>query len=121
MKLSLAYKLKKKDIAILIVMSVFLILLIFIKDFDYRPGITLDCDSCIQDIGTMERSGHYEEMLWNGVRHVHNSSNDNLIQFTKTNHLRFAQKEQTIENCIDCHVAIGGLIVGLLLVFIMTG
>ena len=103
MKLSLAYKLKKKDIASLIVMSVFLTLLIFIKDIDYRPGITLNCDSCTQDIGPMERSGHYEEMLWNGVRHVHNSSNDNLIQFTKTNHLQFAQKEQTIENCIDCH------------------
>lgn len=103
MKLSLAYKLRRKDITSLVVMSGFLAFVFLIQGVDYNPGITLDCDSCTQDIGSMDRSGHYEEMLWNGVRHVHNSSNDNLIQFTKKNNLLPIVKKQTIKNCIDCH------------------
>jgi len=84
-------------------MSVFIILLILFQGFDYEPGITQDCDSCILDIGPMDRAGHYEEMLWNGVRHVHNSSNDNLSQFTKSNHFLSNANKKTIGNCIDCH------------------
>ena len=51
----------------------------------------------------MERAGHYEEMLWNGAQHVHNSSNDNLIQFTRPNTFQPKNQREEIKNCIDCH------------------
>jgi thiosulfate dehydrogenase len=101
-RLSLAYRLTTKDIVSLIIMSIFVALLFLIRGVDYLPGVSKVCDSCTQDIGPMDRAGHFEEMLWNGVRHVHNSSNDNLIQFTKQNNF-LSSKKQSIENCIDCH------------------
>jgi len=103
MKISLAYKLTKKDVVSLLVMSASLALLFLIRGVDYHPGVIQECESCIQDIGPMDRAGHYEEMLSNGVRHAHNSSNDNLIQFTKSNHFLSSNKNQSIANCIDCH------------------
>jgi len=103
MNISLAYKLRRKDVFNVLLMSVFLILLFFVHGIDKTPGITVNCESCTSDIGSMDRSGHYEEMLWNGVRHVHHSSNDNLIQFTKPNQLLSTQQNQVIKNCIECH------------------
>lgn len=50
----------------------------------------------------MVRGGHFEEMLSNGVRHVHNSSNDNLVQFTKSNNF-ISSDSRNVGNCIDCH------------------
>ncbi len=102
MKFSWAYKLKRRDIASLWVMSILLGFLFLIKGVDFQPGVADDCAGCAQDIGPMERAGHYEEMLWNGVQHVHNSFNDNLSQFTKANHFLSAG-QQTTKSCIECH------------------
>jgi cytochrome c len=103
MKFSLAYKLSWKDIISVVVMSLVLGLLFLFRGVDYHPGVSDECKSCIKDIGTMPRGGHYEEMLWNGVRHVHHSSNPNLSQFTKSNGLLAVNNHQTTKNCIDCH------------------
>lgn len=102
MKFSLAYKLTKKDIISVAVMSVIVLLLFLFKGVDYQPGVTKDCDICKKDIESRNRIGHYEEMLWNGVRHVYDSSNDNLVQFTKANNFLYANNRK-IKNCIECH------------------
>lgn len=102
MKIKLAYKLKKKDIFSVVGLSLFIALLFVIKGVDYQPGVYGSCSDCVADIGNMERAGHYEEMLWNGVRHVHHSSNDNLLQFTRTNDF-LPSDNNSVENCIDCH------------------
>ena len=102
MKLSLAYKLTKRDIISVAVMSGVILLLFLVEGVDYQPGVTKDCNGCKTDLGQLDRIGHFEEMLWNGVRHVHDSSNDNLIQFTKANNF-LSPNDGEIQNCIDCH------------------
>ena len=102
MKLKLAYKLKRKDVISVGIMVIIVLLLFLARGVDYQPGITETCSNCAKDIGVMDREGHFEEMLWNGVRHVHNSANDNLIQFTQANSFQ-PTKDNTIQNCIDCH------------------
>lgn len=102
MKLKLAYKLKRKDVISVGIMVIIVLLLFLARGVDYQPGITETCSNCAKDIGVMDREGHFEEMLWNGVRHVHNSANDNLIQFTQANSFQ-PPKDNTIQNCIDCH------------------
>jgi len=103
MKLSLAYKLKQKDLFYVMIMAALILMLFFFHGIDNKPGTTLNCESCTQDIGTMERAGHFEEMLSNGVRHVHHSSNDNLIQFTRPNSFLLGLQKKNIKNCIECH------------------
>ncbi|MEJ2179624.1 MAG: hypothetical protein P8Y28_04110, partial [Gammaproteobacteria bacterium] len=102
MKLKLAYKLTRKDIISVTLMSLVVLLLFLVEGVDYQPGITKDCNGCKSDLGKLDRVGHFEEMLWNGVRHVHDSSNDNLIQFTKANNF-ISPNEREIQNCVDCH------------------
>ena len=98
-----AYKLKKSDFVSVLVMAVILVVIFLINGIDYQPGVSADCEACRLDIGPMARSGHYEEMLWNGTKHVYHSSNDNLIQFTRPNNLQPASNSEVIKNCIDCH------------------
>ena len=101
-KMTFAYKLTKKDAISVTVMFAFLVVLLLLKDINYHPWEIEECATCEEDVGSLERAGHFEEMLWNGVRHVHNSSNDNLIQFTRAN--GFASPSATaVKNCIDCH------------------
>jgi len=103
MKFSFAYKLTKKDILSVAVMSAVVVGLFLVQGVDYQPGITKDCEVCNQDIEKRERIGHFEEMLWNGERHVYDSSNDNLIQFTRANTFNKALSKSKIKNCIECH------------------
>ena len=102
MKLSFAYKLTGRDMISLVIMSIILGLLFLVQGVDYQPGVAEDCKGCAKDVGPMERAGHYDEMLWNGAQHVHNSFNDNLAQFTKPNHFLSAGQHSN-KNCIDCH------------------
>ena len=71
MKLKLAYKLTRKDIISVTAMSLVVVLLFLVEGVDFKPGVTKDCDGCKTDLGQLNRVGHFEEMLWNGVRHVH--------------------------------------------------
>jgi len=103
MKLKLAYKLKKSDVASVLVMAVILVVIFLAHGVDYKPGVSPDCEACKLDIGPMARAGHYEEMLWNGTQHVYHSSNDNLVQFTRPNNLQPGNNSEVIKNCIDCH------------------
>jgi len=102
MKFSFAYKLSIKDVVSVVVMSAVVITLFVVKGVDYQPGVTKDCEICNQDIQQRDRIGHFEEMLWNGERHVYDSSNDNLIQFTRANTFANSKKEK-VTNCIECH------------------
>ena len=103
MKSKFAYKLGKKDLLSVTLMSAVMGLIFFFHGVDYHPGVSAGCNGCSQDAGKMERGGHYEEMLWNGVQDVHDSYNDNLIQFTKANTLSPASKKPSVGNCFDCH------------------
>ncbi len=103
MRFKLAYRLKKSDLLTVAVLAVGIGALLFFKGVDRAPGVTPDCPECRADVGSMERGGHYEEMLWNGAQHVHHSSNESLLQFTRANRLRVDSKDAKIANCVDCH------------------
>lgn len=100
--MTFAYTLTRKDAISVAVMLTFLVALLLLKDINYYPGVIEQCATCVEDVGSLERAGHFEEMLWNGVRHVHHSSNDNLVQFTKANGFTLTNKS-AVKNCIDCH------------------
>ncbi len=100
--MNLAYKLNKKDAIGVVLMTALLVALFYFRGVDYDPGVSESCEKCSTDVGSMERAGHFEEMLWNGALHVHHSSNDNLVQFTRSNGLVAADKS-SVKNCIDCH------------------
>ncbi len=102
MKLSFAYRLKKKDLVSVAAMAAVVALIMGIRGIDHHPGVIESCPGCIEDIGTLEREGHYEEMLWSGVRHVHESFNESLAQFTRSNGF-LSGTTGTTKNCIDCH------------------